>query len=225
MNVNPLFQPSNTQENIMIDVVIVEDDIEIRNSMAILLNGTAGFKCERSYGSCEEAIPQICADVPDVVLMDISLPGISGIEGVQRLKVKLPELNIIMLTIHSDKEKVFQALCAGACGYLLKDMSPAKLLESIRDIAGGGAPMSSQIARMVVESFKVKQSEVLTPREKEVLGELCQGKSYRSIATTLFISEETVRQHIKHIYKKLEVSSKSEAVAKAFREKLVSGLI
>lgn len=224
MDEHSVSQSSNTQENTMIDVVIVEDDFEIRDSMTILLNGTAGFRCTNSYGSCEEAIPGIVADTPTVVLMDISLPGISGIEGVKQLKAKLPDLNVIMLTIHSDKERVFQALCAGACGYLLKDMSPAKLLESIRDIAGGGAPMSSQIARMVVESFKVKQTEVLTPREKDVLGELCQGKSYRSIGTTLFISEETVRQHIKHIYKKLEVSSKSEAVAKAFREKLISGL-
>lgn len=205
----------------MIYVSIVEDDDDIRESLAILINGTAEFECVSHFRDCESAIENIVDDPPDVVLMDIGLPGISGIEGIRILKEKLPALDILMLTVHCDYKLVFEALCAGACGYLTKDTRPAKLLESIKEAFEGGAPMSTQIARMVVDSFKTKPHTDLTTRETEVLTQLCKGKSYRMIAEALFISEETVRRHIKNIYKKLEVSSKSEAVAKALKEKLV----
>lgn len=205
----------------MIDVSIVEDDNEIRESLAILINGTPGFSCEKTFGDCETAIEAIEELFPDVVLMDIGLPGMSGIEGIGKIKAKIPDLDILMLTVHGSSKLVFEALCAGACGYLLKDTPPAKLLESITEANNGGAPMSTQIARMVVTSFKTKPYPNLTRRETEVLTQLCKGKSYRMIAETLFICEETVRRHIKNIYKKLEVSSKSEAVAKAIKENIV----
>ena len=206
----------------MITVSIIEDDCDIRESLALLINGTPGFGCLAAYSSCEKGIKNILKDPPDVVLMDIGLPGMSGIEGIKILKEKMPELDIMVLTIQSDDRIVFEALCAGACGYMMKDTPPAQLLDAIRESYGGGAPMSTRIARMVVESFKITQQTNLTQRETEVLTHLCKGKSYKMIADDLFISEETVRRHIKNIYRKLEVHSKSEAVAKAFKEKLVN---
>ena len=154
--------------------------------------------------------------------MDIGLPGISGLQSIRILKEKLPEIDILVLTIQSESDTVFEALCAGASGYLMKDTPPAQLLDAIRESYEGGAPMSTRIARLVVGSFQIVQQTSLTQREKEVLTHLCKGKSYKMIAEDLFISEETVRRHIKNIYRKLEVHSKSEAVAKAFRERLVN---
>lgn len=205
----------------MINVSIVEDDDEIRESLAILINGTSGFSCIGSYDDCETAIKGILEDPPDVVLMDIGLPRMSGIEGIRKIKDKVPDIDVLMLTVHADSKRVFEALCAGACGYLIKDTPPAKLLEAISEAYHGGAPMSTQIARIVVDSFKTNPNADLTQRETQVLSQLCKGKSYKMIAEILFISEETVRRHIKNIYKKLEVSSKSEAVAKAFKERIV----
>jgi len=205
----------------MITVAIVEDDTDIRESLTLLINGTPGFSCIGTYRDCETALDGIVDDPPEVVLMDLGLPGMSGIEGTRLLKERLDELSLVVLTVHDESKLVFEALCAGACGYLLKDTPPAKLLEAIRETRDGGAPMSTQIARLVVGSFRTNPHEALTPRETEVLEQLCKGKSYKMIADTLFISEETVRRHIKHIYKKLQVGSKSEAVAKALKEKLV----
>ena len=207
--------------NNLIHVSIVEDDTEIRESLAILINGTAGYSCIETYMDCETAIKGIIEDPPDVVLMDIGLPGKSGIEGIREIRKVLPDIDILMLTVHGDNKRVFEALCAGACGYLIKDTPPARLLEAISEAFHGGAPMSTQIARMVIESFKITPHSDLTTRELEVLNQLCKGKSYKMIAEALFICEETVRRHIKNMYRKLEVSSKSEAVAKAFKEKLV----
>jgi DNA-binding NarL/FixJ family response regulator len=205
----------------MISVAIVEDDRATREGLVFLINGTQGFTCANAYGDCETAIPDIVEDPPHVVIMDLGLPGMSGIEGIRRLKEKLPDLDVVVFTIHGEEGLVFDALCAGACGYLLKDTPPANLLNAIKEIKEGGAPMSAKIARMVVNSFKTQPNSSLTKREMEVLTELCKGKSYKMIAKDLFISEETVRRHIHSIYQKLHVSSKSEAVAKAFKEKLV----
>ncbi|MFQ5772086.1 MAG: response regulator, partial [bacterium] len=177
--------------------------------------------CNNTYSDCETAIKGIAEDLPDVVLMDIGLPGMSGITGIQKIKEKLHDIDIIVLTIHGEQESVFEALCAGASGYLVKNNQPARLLEAIREAHEGGAPMSTEIARMVVNSFHTNHHSPLTVRETEVLTQLCTGKSYKMIADVLFISEETVRRHIKNIYKKLEVHSQSEAVAKAIKEKLV----
>jgi len=206
----------------MIYVSMVEDDDDLRTSLAMLINETPGFACCATYADCETAIHDISKDLPDVLLMDIGLPGMSGIEGIRRIKDKLPEMDVIMFTVHDDDNLVFKALCAGACGYLTKDTQPARVLEAIREAHQGGAPMSSNIARMVVESFKTAPASPLTPRETDILIWLCKGMSYKMIADTLFISQETVRSHLKHIYRKLQVSSKSEAVAKALTEKLVS---
>lgn len=205
----------------IINVAVVEDDEDIRFSLQSLINSAMQFKCTQTYADCGSALAGIIENPPDVVLMDIGLPGMSGIEGTRRIKEKLPEIDILMLTVHENDEYVFEALCSGACGYLIKDTPPAKILEAIKDAIGGGAPMSTQIARMVVQSFQKKPSTSLTQRETEVLGQLCTGKSYKMIGDRLFISEETVRRHLKSIYKKLEVHSKSEAVAKAIKEKLV----
>lgn len=205
----------------MLAVSLVEDDEDIRQSLAILIGGTKGYTCLAQYGECASAIADIKQNTPDVLLMDIGLPGMSGIEGIKIIKEMLPSLDIIVLTSHENDNYVFDSLCAGACGYLIKDTTPARLLESIKEIHEGGAPMSTQIARMVVGSFKKKTDSLLSPREMEVLNHLCIGRSYKLIAKTLFISEETVRRHIKSIYRKLEVHSKSEAVAKALREKIV----
>ena len=205
----------------IIYVTLVEDDEEIRNSIPILINSHAGYKCISTYGDCESALIGIPKDPPDVVLMDITLPGMTGIEGVKRLREKMPKIDIIMLTVHKDDELVFQSLCAGACGYLMKNTSPERLLESIREVYEGGAPMSTNIARRIVTSFRATPNEDLTSRETEVLTQLCKGLSYKMIADTLFISEETIHFHIKNIYRKLQVHSKSEAVAKALKQRLV----
>jgi DNA-binding NarL/FixJ family response regulator len=205
----------------MIYVSLVEDDDEIRNSIQILINSKEGFKCISTFSDCESALKELPKNPPDVVLMDISLPGMNGITGVKRLREKLPEIDVIMLTVHKDDELIFESLCAGACGYLMKNTSPEKLLDSIKDVYEGGAPMSTNIARRIVTSFRATPSEELTYRETDVLTQLCKGQSYKLIAETLFISDETIHFHIKNIYKKLQVHSKSEAVAKALKQKLV----
>lgn len=205
----------------MLTVSLVEDDEDIRQSLAILINGANGFQCLAQYGDCPSVIADIQKNTPNVLLMDIGLPGMSGIEGIKIIKSMLPALDIIMLTAHENDNYVFESLCAGACGYLIKETSPARLLECIKEIYEGGSPMSTQIARMVVTSFQKKTENPLSPREMDVLNHLCTGRSYKIIAKTLFISEETVRRHIKSIYRKLQVHSNTEAVAKAFRDKLV----
>ena len=206
----------------MISVAIIEDDNDIRESLAILINGTAGFSLEQKFNSVESALPEILKKPPDVLLMDIELPGMTGIEGVRRLKQNLQKINIIMLTVHEDDDSVFQSLCAGASGYMPKNTPPSKLLEAIKDVHNGGAPMGSTIARMVVKSFQTINASPLSDREHEVLTRLCKGDSYKEIAVKLFVTEETVRSHIKNIYRKLEVHSKAEAVAKALKTNIIS---
>ncbi len=213
-------QALRPRESDLIAVAIVEDDDDIRESLALLIDGAPGFCCLNTYGDCETAIMGIRGEKPDVILMDIQLPGMSGIEGVERIK-KMTAVDIIMLTVHKDDELVFRALCAGASGYLVKNTKPERILEAIRDVYEGGAPMSSNIARMIVNSFRRTTQSSLTPRETAVLAQLCKGQSYKMIADTLFISEQTVHFHIKNIYQKLQVHSKSEAVAVALRERLV----
>lgn len=204
-----------------IRISIVEDDKDIRETLPLIIDGYDGYSVHAVYTSAEEALEKLPTDPPDVVLMDISLPGMSGIEAVKILKHKMSDLEIIMLTVHLDDDLVFESLCAGACGYLTKNTPPEKIMNAIREVFHGGAPMSTQIARMVVQSFQKPNETPLTQREKEVLNQLCMGKSYKMIADALFISQDTVRSHIKSIYKKLEVNSKSEAVAKALKNKLV----
>lgn len=205
----------------MIKVSIVEDDKLILEAIRDLIIETDGFNCSGYYSDCESAIEDMKNNRPDVMLMDIELPGISGIEGVKKIKELYPKTDIIMLTVHEDLSLVFQALTAGACGYLDKSASEEKIIESIKEISDGGAPMSYKIAKLVVSSFQKKPESVLTKREFDVLDQLCKGQSYKEIAYKLFISVGTVRHHIKNIYFKLHVHSKSEAVAKALKERIV----
>ncbi len=205
----------------MIKISIIEDDKDIRESLAILLNGTPDFECVSNYVNCEAALDKIEAEKPDVVLMDINLPGITGIEGTKIVKQKLPDTEVIMLTISDNENDVFNSLCAGACGYLKKNTPPVKLLEAIKEAVNGGAPMSMEVARLVVGSFRREtQTNVLTVRETEILKNLCNGSSYKKIASELFIDLNTVKFHIRNIYRKLEVNSKGEASAKAMKENL-----
>lgn len=213
----------------MVKVVIVEDNENIRFGLKMLINGTEGYNCVGDFNDCESMFQVIEKLEPNVVLMDIDLPGMSGIEGIRRLRTIFPDLRILVLTIYDEKDTVFKALVAGACGYMVKKTPPARLLEAIKDAYEGGAPMSSHIARKVVDFFQAKgggQTETddsvdLTKREKEVLHGLVDGNNYQAIADNLFISVETVRFHFRNIYKKLHVHSKSEAVAAAIKKGLV----
>ncbi|MEK7728123.1 MAG: response regulator transcription factor [candidate division KSB1 bacterium] len=209
----------------MIRVAIVEDEDEIRESLAIIINSAKGFKCVGGYADCETALLALEEDVPEVVLMDIRFRPhrMSGIEGVRKIKAHWPELDILMLTVHADSELIFESLRAGACGYLLKHTAPAELLESINEALAGGSPMSPRIARLVVNSFQSipPSAPQLTERQKEILQKLRGGKSYRLIGEELFISENTVKCHIKKIYELLHVHTQAEAIAKAMERRLV----
>ncbi|MCC6255486.1 MAG: response regulator transcription factor [Ignavibacteriaceae bacterium] len=202
-------------------VAIVEDDPEIRHLLSIIINGSPGFECKHTYSNCEDAIKGFPKVSADVALMDIDLPKMSGIEGVKILKEKFPETDFIMLTIHEDDDSVFNSLCAGATGYLLKDTPPADLLNSILEVHSGGSPMSSTIARKIIGSFRTNSQSPLSTRETEVLEKLCDGANYKSIADVLCISGHTVRAHIKSIYKKLQVNTRAEAVKRAINDKLL----
>ena len=209
-----------------IKVAIIEDRREIRDGLAMLINGTQGFKCTGSYRSMEDALPRIGTDLPDVALCDIGLPGMSGIEGMRILKEKFPTLLLLMLTIYDDDERIFDALCAGACGYLLKKTPPAKLLEGLREAVDGGSPMSPEVARRVIALFRdIRPPEradyELTPHETRLLKLLVEGHNYKTAALELHVSINTISFHMRHIYEKLQVHSKSEAVAKALRDRLV----
>jgi DNA-binding NarL/FixJ family response regulator len=205
----------------IINVAIVEDEDEIRGLLEQIIDRSPGFSCKHVYKDCESAIQSIKEARPDVVLMDIQLPGINGIEGIKILKDQMPDTDFIMLTIRDEEEVIFQSLCAGATGYLLKETPPVKLLAAIREVREGGSPMSPGIARKIAMSFHPSTENPLTPREKEVLARLTEGENYASISDKLFISGNTVRAHIKNIYRKLHVSSRAEAVMAAIKKKLV----
>jgi len=203
-----------------ITVSIVEDQEPLRNTLARVLSRAEGFKCISHFGSAEEAIKEIPRNPPEVVLMDINLPGINGVECVRQLKEKLPELLFMMLTVYEDTENIFNALAAGASGYMLKRTPRAELLDAIKEVHRGGSPMTTHIARLVVQSFqKPVQTpdpgiENLSPREQEVLDCLAQGLIYKEIADKLGISYETVHTYIRRIYEKLQVRTRTEAVAR-----------
>lgn len=207
----------------MIAVAIVDDKRDIREGIRIILDQAEGYSCVGSYPDAETAVKEIPRVSPDVVLMDIELPRMSGIEAVRLLREHSSAMDILMLTVHHDDESVFESLKAGAYGFLTKNIFPSRLLHAIREVKEGGSPMSSKIARRVVSSFNEfrNPSPDLTKREVEVLNLLCRGQSYKVIADALFISPNTVRFHLKNIYKKLQVNSKYEAVIKASRQKIV----
>jgi DNA-binding NarL/FixJ family response regulator len=204
-----------------IKVAIVEDDDVLREAITFLLGSTEGIQVVGSYGTGEQALADVAENPPNIVLMDILLPGISGIECLKRMRQILPDVNVVMLTVLEENEKVFQSLMAGAHGYILKKAPREKLTEAIREVWNGGAPMTPQIARQVLEFFSVlpraSEVELLTRRENEILDLLAKGHTHKEIADSLFISPATVRTHLKNIYEKLHVHSRSEAVAKLLR--------
>jgi DNA-binding NarL/FixJ family response regulator len=209
-----------------ISVAIIEDVRDVREGLVVLINGTAGFRCVGAYRTMEEALAKIDVAKPTVVLSDIGLPGMSGVEGIRLLHERHPELPIVALTVYDDDDDVFDALCAGACGYLLKNTPPARLLESMREVVEGGAPMSPEVARRVVRLFReFRPSERatchLTPQEKQLLKLIVDGHYYKTAADHMGISRSTVAFHLRNVYTKLAVHSKSEAVAKALRERLI----
>lgn len=209
-----------------IKTAIVEDMRDIREGLATLINFTAGFTCTGSYRSMEEAIPRLKSNLPDVLLSDIGLPGMNGIDGIRILKEQYPEMTVLMLTVYDDDERIFDALCAGASGYLLKRTTPAKILENIREAVTGGAPMSPEVATRVIRLFReVRPPEKvdydLTPHETRLLKLLVEGHNYTTASEELNVSYNTIKFHMRHIYEKLQVHSKSEAVAKALQNRLV----
>ncbi len=201
-------------------VLIVEDDSEIRNSFVLIVNSSQKFAVANAYGSCEEAIKHLAQDKPDYVLMDIELPGMNGIQGTRIIKDKSPNSEIIMVTVY-DNELVFEAMKAGATGYITKSSNHLELLAALEEISKGGAPMSSKIARLVIDNFHINPNSPLTKRETEILGLISEGKTYTQISEQLFISKETSKTHIKNIYSKLQVNSKSQALARAAQDKLI----
>lgn len=202
-----------------IKIVILEDDTEVRNGLIEILTNLPNFIVLEAYSNAEDFINQVPDLIPDIVIIDIGLPGMSGIECVKKLRPLYPKMLFLMWTVFDDDEKIFDALCAGASGYILKNNTPENILQAIQDIAQGGSPMSANIARKVVASFhqKTVSKQELTKREMEMLELLSKGYRYKEIADKLFISIDTVRTHIRNIYEKLHVNSKLEAVNKVFR--------
>lgn len=224
--VNPLLEKMTETTITPIKTAIIEDQDDIREGLASLIGFTPGFKCVGSYQSMEEALDRIQGDMPDVVLSDIGLPGMDGIQGIKILKDRYPKMLILMLTVFDDDERIFDALCAGANGYLLKRTPPMRLLESLRDAVEGGSPMSPEVASKVIRLFReFRPPETvdydLTPYELRLLKLLVDGHNYNTAAKELKNSINTVKFYIKRIYEKLQVHSKSEAVAKALKERLL----
>jgi DNA-binding NarL/FixJ family response regulator len=203
-----------------IAVAIVEDDPGVRSSLTKLINGSPGYRCVSQHSTAENALGELPVLKPDVVLMDINLPGMNGVECVRRLKPQLPATQVIMLTVYQNTDNIFKALAAGATGYMLKQTPPAELLAAISDVNAGGSPMSGHIARKIVQSFQGPVAEpggdvaALSPREAEVLNLLAKGFLYKEIADQLKIAYATVHTHIRHVYDKLHVRSRTEAVAR-----------
>ena len=207
-------------------VAIVEDHPEFREYLSALISGTDGFKCLGSFRSVEDALPKLSSQVPDVMLIDIGLPGMNGIEGIRLFKERYPEILFLTLTIHDDDERIFDALCAGASGYLLKKTQPSRLVESVKEAAQGGAPMSPEIARRVIKLFREirppdRADYNLSPHEIRILKLLAEGHNYKTAATKLGVAPTTINFHLQNIYQKLQVHSKTEAVAKALRNRLI----
>jgi DNA-binding NarL/FixJ family response regulator len=209
-----------------IKVAIIEDQRDIREGLATIFKFTDGYRCTGCYRSMEEALDKIKSDLPDVAIVDIGLPGMNGIEGIRILKDRHPGMLLLMLTVYEDDEYIFDALCAGAGGYLLKKTAPARLIESVREAMNGGAPMSPEIASKVIRLFRHlrppdRADYKLTPHETRLLKMLVEGHNYKTAASELEVSVTTVAFHMRNIYGKLQVHSKSEAVAKALRNRLV----
>jgi len=202
-------------------VIIIENDVEIRSSYALIVNSSPKFFVVNVYDTCEEAIKNLHRDKPDIVLMDIELPGMNGIKGTKIIKDKNPHILIVMVTVYEDSDMVFDALKSGASGYITKSSNYLELLGALEEISRGGAPMSSKIARLVIDNFHVNPNSPLSKRETEVLRLISEGKTYSQISEELFVSKETAKTHIRNIYSKLQVSCKADAVERANTDKLI----
>ena len=218
--------PQSTAAPTIIKVAIVEDQRDIREGLASLIKFTEGYQCTGSFRSMEEALDKIRFDLPNIMLVDIGLPGMSGIEGIRLLKESYPQVLLLMLSVYDDDETIFDALCAGACGYLLKKTPPALLIDSLKEAMAGGAPMSPEVAGRVIKLFREirppdRADYKLTPHELRLLKLLVEGHNYQTAATALGVKVTTVAFHMRNVYEKLQVHSKSEAVAKALRNRLV----
>ncbi|RNI26856.1 response regulator transcription factor [Rufibacter latericius] len=211
----------------MTKLLLYEDNAPLRESLSLLLNHAEGFTVAGAFPTCDQALTDLEKLQPDIVLMDIDMPGIGGIAGLKLIKSHYPDVKVIMLTVFDDNQNVFEAMKAGADGYLLKKTPPAKLLEAMQDVCDGGAPMTSSVARQVLQLFAQPPQTAppkdyqLSEREKDVLQGLVNGYSYKMIAAELYISLETVRSHIKKIYEKLQVHSKTEALNKVYKGKIL----
>lgn len=202
-------------------IVIVEDNLIVQGGFSMLVGSVENYQVVNTYTNCEDAIKNLKTDSPHVILMDIELPGMNGIEGITRIKKLKSDVMILVISVHENSDLVFDALCAGAMGYLTKSSSFVKILSAIEDVLEGGAPMSSHIAKMVVSSFQKSQNSPLSGRETEVLTLLAKGKSYSVVADELFVHKETIKSHIKNIYHKLHVNSKADAIEIARSNKYI----
>lgn len=206
----------------LVEVAVIEDDENLQRAYQLVIGSSGRFHIANTYTSVEDAIAAFCeGGPPPIILTDIQLPGISGIDGIRKIRQRWPQTNVVVISIHEDDEMVFSALKAGAVGYITKGTSYLEVLAALEELLKGGSPMSSRIARMVVSTFSLNTNSVLTNRERQILSALARGKTYSQIAEELFISKETSRTHIRNIYLKLHVNSKSEAILKATQERLI----
>jgi DNA-binding NarL/FixJ family response regulator len=204
-----------------IRIVMIEDDEIIREGYALLIGQVEGYSVVKSYASFDDAVKTIMDDAPDVILLDIELPGTNGIAAIPKLKKMLPGAHILILTVYESEKQIFEALANGASGYLTKNTPASKIIESVKEVREGGGPMSVNIARMVIKSFQRNQESPLSKRETQILEQIADGKSRSQIAKDLFIDLETVRSHIKNIYLKLDVNSRADAIRLAKENKLI----
>ena len=212
---------STATGNSNVRIVIIEDDETIRESYAYLINEAEGYAVVNTYSSAENALKGIKADDPHIVLLDVELPGISGLDAIPRIKALVEDVYIIMLTVYDHQQTVFDALGKGAAGYLTKSVAPSKIIEALGEVMDGGGPMSANIARMVVHSFQRSQESPLTRRETEILEQIADGKTRSRIASEMFIDLETVKSHLKNIYSKLDVHSRADAIKTARQNKYI----
>lgn len=212
---------STATGNSDVRIVIIEDDETIRDSYAYLINEAEGYTVVNTYSSAENALKGIKADDPHIVLLDVELPGISGLDAIPKIKALVEDVYIIMLTVYDHQQTVFDALGKGAAGYLTKSVAPSKIIEALGEVMDGGGPMSANIARMVVHSFQRSQESPLTRRETEILEQIADGKTRSRIASEMFIDLETVKSHLKNIYSKLDVHSRADAIKTARQNKYI----
>jgi DNA-binding NarL/FixJ family response regulator len=202
-------------------IVIIEDNAELRNVYSLVLKSIARYDVIATYESADEALKELPKLKPDLVIVDLTLPGMPGISAIYKIKKMFPNTKVMVVTVHDDHESVFNSFCAGAIGYLTKDADPHDLIRAVDQVFAGGAPMTPKIATMIISSFHTNPNSPLTERETDVLRQLSQGKSYDYIAAALNVTRDTVKTHIRHIYEKLQVNNKSEAVIKARKDNLV----